>query len=283
MDAEEVEVSLPALLSVAERLCEPSKVPPPQRAEVPADRIKVVTAARVGSRVPGAKRGVPPRVGRTRVMHHDRTGKILSGTPAEQAAEAVALLAERGALASDGPTSPLREPRSADRTRVDVGRSSHRRPHRAGPPAGRAGAARCGIGARGDHWRAGPRVGVRGCGRRVVGCRGGGCCHDLHRRTRRRRRGRRHCRVVSPERPLGRSRTEHGLRPGSARLGWPPPSAEGWSVTPSGSQISRGRTGRRQTGLFRCTCRRHLLHLGGTAGHGPPGRVAASPADRARA
>jgi electron transfer flavoprotein alpha subunit len=96
---EEVEVSLPALLSVAERLCEPSKVPPPQRAEVPADRIRLVAAAELGDG-PWGQAGSPTWVGRTRVMHHDRLGKILSGTAAEQATEAVALLTERGALAS---------------------------------------------------------------------------------------------------------------------------------------------------------------------------------------
>jgi electron transfer flavoprotein alpha subunit len=94
---DEVEVTLPALLSVAERLCEPCKVPPPKRAEVLSDRIKVTTAAALGDG-PWGQEGSPTVVGRTRVMHHDRAAKILSGTPAEQAAEAVALLAERGAL-----------------------------------------------------------------------------------------------------------------------------------------------------------------------------------------
>jgi len=94
---EEVEVTLPVLLSVAERLCEPSKVPPAQRAEVPAERIRLVKAAALGDG-PWGQTGSPTVVGRTRAMHHDRAGKILSGTAAEQAAEAVALLAERGAL-----------------------------------------------------------------------------------------------------------------------------------------------------------------------------------------
>lgn len=99
---EEVEVALPALLSVAERLCEPSKVPPPQRAEVSADRIGLLSAAELGDG-PWGQAGSPTSVGATRVMHHDRMGKILNGTAAEQAAEAVALLAERGALTSISP------------------------------------------------------------------------------------------------------------------------------------------------------------------------------------
>ena len=48
-------------------------------------------------------------------MHHDRADKVLSGTPAEQVAEAVALLAERGAL--DGS-------RSRSAWRADQARSS---------------------------------------------------------------------------------------------------------------------------------------------------------------
>ena len=96
---EEVEIALPALLSAAERLCEPSKVPPPQRAEVSADLIGLVTAGQLGEG-PWGQAGSPTRVGRTRVMHHERMGKILSGAAGEQAAEAVALLAQRGALAS---------------------------------------------------------------------------------------------------------------------------------------------------------------------------------------
>ena len=105
---EEVDVTLPAVLSVAERLCEPSKVPPAQRADVQAERIRLVRAAALGAG-PWGQAGSPTVVGRTRAMHHDRAGKILSGTAAEQAAEAVALLAERGALeaATPDPVAPV--------------------------------------------------------------------------------------------------------------------------------------------------------------------------------
>jgi electron transfer flavoprotein alpha subunit len=100
---EEVEVSLPALLSVAERLCEPSKVPPAQRAEVPDELIRIVTAQELGEG-PWGQEGSPTRVGRTRVMHHDRAGIVLSGTAEDQVTQAVALLTERGALAPSVPT-----------------------------------------------------------------------------------------------------------------------------------------------------------------------------------
>jgi electron transfer flavoprotein alpha subunit len=102
---EEIEVSLPVLVSVAERLCEPSKVPPPQRAEVSAELISMVAAKELGDG-PWGQEGSPTRVGRTRVMHHDRAGIVLSGTPEEQAARAVALLYERGALT---PAAPIVE------------------------------------------------------------------------------------------------------------------------------------------------------------------------------
>jgi len=95
--AEEVEVSLPVLLSVAERLCEPCKVPPPSRAEVAADLIRVVTSGELGHG-PWGQAGSPTWVGRTRVMHHERANKVLSGAVAEQVAEAISLLTERGAL-----------------------------------------------------------------------------------------------------------------------------------------------------------------------------------------
>jgi electron transfer flavoprotein alpha subunit len=104
---EEVEVSLPVLLSVAERLCEPCKVPAPQRAEVPAERIRLVTAPDLGQG-PWGQDGSPTRVGRTRTVHHDRTAKVLGGTEAEQAAEAVALLAQRGALTPEQPDDDSR-------------------------------------------------------------------------------------------------------------------------------------------------------------------------------
>src|SRR5947207_4013234 len=44
----QAELALPAVLSCAERLCEPTKVDPPGRAAVPADRIRRVPAAELG-------------------------------------------------------------------------------------------------------------------------------------------------------------------------------------------------------------------------------------------
>jgi electron transfer flavoprotein alpha subunit len=94
---EEVEVKLPALVSVAERLCEPCKMPPEKRAAVAGDTIRRVGAAELGPGPWGAA-GSPTVVGHTRALHHDRAAKVLTGDLDIQAAEAVALLVERGAL-----------------------------------------------------------------------------------------------------------------------------------------------------------------------------------------
>lgn len=94
---QDIEVSLPTLLSVAERLCEPCKVPPPRRPEVPFSQIRLITADELGDG-PWGQAGSPTTVGRNRLVRHDRAVKVLTGTPAEQVSEAVALLAQRGAL-----------------------------------------------------------------------------------------------------------------------------------------------------------------------------------------
>jgi electron transfer flavoprotein alpha subunit len=90
-------VRLPAVLSTAERLCEPCKVPPERRAEVQADRIRRVEAVDLGAG-PWGSAGSRTDVGTVRSMDIDRRGMVLSGTAAEQVAEAVSLLTSWGAL-----------------------------------------------------------------------------------------------------------------------------------------------------------------------------------------
>src|SRR3954447_20294348 len=63
----QAEVELPALLSCAERLCEPAKVDPEGRAAVPPDRIRRVTAADLGPGPWGADAS-PTWVGPVKVM-----------------------------------------------------------------------------------------------------------------------------------------------------------------------------------------------------------------------
>ncbi len=95
--ASEVEVQLPAVLSVAERLCEPCKVNPEGRAAVPAERITRVGAAALGDG-PWGEPGSPTVVGPTHPMEHDRVLRVLDGPVVEQVQRAVRALAERGAL-----------------------------------------------------------------------------------------------------------------------------------------------------------------------------------------
>jgi electron transfer flavoprotein alpha subunit len=85
-------VRLPAVLSAAERLCAPAKVPPAERALVPDDRIRTVTAADLGPGPWGAA-GSPTAVGRTRLLTVERSRRRGSGPLADQvraAARAVA-------------------------------------------------------------------------------------------------------------------------------------------------------------------------------------------------
>ena len=94
---EDVEVRLPALVSVAERLCEPCKVDPEGRRAVPAERLATLSARDLGEG-PWGEEGSPTKVGAVRAMAHMRAQRLLSGGVAMQVDEAVRLLAERGAL-----------------------------------------------------------------------------------------------------------------------------------------------------------------------------------------
>jgi electron transfer flavoprotein alpha subunit len=101
---QEVEVALPAVVSVAERLCEPCKVGPEGRAAVAAGCIRRVTAAALGPG-PWGQAGSPTRVGATRTMTHGRAGLVLTGPLEAQVEQAVRELARRGALGA-GPAGP---------------------------------------------------------------------------------------------------------------------------------------------------------------------------------
>jgi electron transfer flavoprotein alpha subunit len=99
-------VQLPAVVSTAERLCEPAKVDPEGRAAVPADRIRVVTVADLGDG-PWGEEGSGTYVGEVRVLEIERTRTRLSGTVEDQVDEAVRLLVERGALTPAAPPLPV--------------------------------------------------------------------------------------------------------------------------------------------------------------------------------
>ena len=93
----EADVPLPAVLSTAERLCRPAKVDDPDKAVVPADKIRTIKSADLGDGPWGAD-GSPTRVGETKVLEVKRERRILSGGLASQVAEAMALLQGRGAF-----------------------------------------------------------------------------------------------------------------------------------------------------------------------------------------
>lgn len=95
MDAE---VDLPAVLTAAERLIEPAKVPAGERGDVPDGWIRVLDAGALGPGPWGAA-GSPTAVGRVRTVEVDREGRMFPGAPlGEQVERAVELLAARGAL-----------------------------------------------------------------------------------------------------------------------------------------------------------------------------------------
>ena len=90
-------VHLPAIVSTAERLCEPAKVDPEGRAAVAADRIRVLHAADLGDG-PWGEEGSGTYVGEVRVLEIERAHVQLSGSVDQQVDEAIRLLIERGAF-----------------------------------------------------------------------------------------------------------------------------------------------------------------------------------------
>ena len=93
----EAEVPLPAVLSTAERLCRPAKVDEPDKAAVPAEKIRTITSTDLGSG-PWGVAGSPTWVGETKMLEVKRDRRILSGALENQVAEAMALLQRRRAF-----------------------------------------------------------------------------------------------------------------------------------------------------------------------------------------
>jgi electron transfer flavoprotein alpha subunit len=96
-----VRISLPAVVSTAERLCEPAKVDPEGRASVDASRIRKLTSSDLGPG-PFGQAASPTSVGDVRVMEVTRRKILLEGTLEEQVATAVSLLGEWGAFEGAG-------------------------------------------------------------------------------------------------------------------------------------------------------------------------------------
>ncbi|MCZ7531481.1 MAG: FAD-binding protein [Acidimicrobiia bacterium] len=90
-------VQLPAVCSVAERLCDPCKVDPAGRAAVDAVHISTVSADDLGPGPWGAAAS-PTRVGDVRLLEVAREGRRLEGPVHDQVEDAVAALEARGAF-----------------------------------------------------------------------------------------------------------------------------------------------------------------------------------------
>jgi electron transfer flavoprotein alpha subunit len=100
----EVTVPLPAVLSCAERLCEPCKVPVEVRAQVGASRIRTLTAADLGAG-PWGQDGSPTRVGQIRILEIERQRLVLSGPLDRQVGEAADLIRANGSIGTAPPPS----------------------------------------------------------------------------------------------------------------------------------------------------------------------------------
>ena len=105
------EVDLPAVLSCAERLCDPCKVKEPEAwATVDARLLTSITAAEIGPGLWG-QAGSPTSVGEVRVLEVPRTGERLEGAGTGQVDRVVEVLRDRGALvADDRPPGRVPEP-----------------------------------------------------------------------------------------------------------------------------------------------------------------------------
>jgi electron transfer flavoprotein alpha subunit len=126
---QDIEIELPAVLSVAERLCEPCKVEPEGRAAVGADLLSVVTVDDLGQG-PWGEAGSPTRVGAVRTMVHERAQQVLRGSIEEQVTTAVEELASRGALTA---AATPRKTQSAD-TKPTTTLTTPASPHSAEAP-----------------------------------------------------------------------------------------------------------------------------------------------------
>ncbi|ETW95454.1 MAG: hypothetical protein ETSY1_30555, partial [Candidatus Entotheonella factor] len=100
----EAEITLPAILATAERLCSPAKADPEDRAAVEPDKIAVLTAADLGTG-PWGQDGSPTWVGETKMLDVDRAHQMLEGPLTEQIAEALAIIKDRNALVSESQTA----------------------------------------------------------------------------------------------------------------------------------------------------------------------------------
>ncbi len=102
----DAEVRLPAVLSCAERLCDPAKVPPEGYAAVPDRAVTMLSAAQLGSGPWGAAASLTA-VGEIRRLSIERSRQIDADAPIRvQVRNAVQALRDRGALTNAQPPGP---------------------------------------------------------------------------------------------------------------------------------------------------------------------------------
>lgn len=111
----EVIVGLPAVVSVAERLCSPAKAKIETRDAVPDTLIQGLDAASLGVG-PWGMEGSPTKVGETRILTCKRDGIRLSGPPEEISEQLLPLLIEREVFKTREDTYIGRVPRSTTRS-----------------------------------------------------------------------------------------------------------------------------------------------------------------------
>ena len=102
----DVAVELPAVVSCAERLCDPCKIKDPEAwAKVDSSHIQTVSAADLGPG-PWGQEASPTTVGPVQMIDVERGRQMMTGTLDEQIDQAVAILAKKGALASGSSAEP---------------------------------------------------------------------------------------------------------------------------------------------------------------------------------
>jgi electron transfer flavoprotein alpha subunit len=100
----EVEITLPAVVATAERLCAPVRAEPEERAAVAPEKLARLGAGDLGAG-PWGQAGSPTWVGETKLLEINRARQMLQGSLPEQIAQAVSLITARGALVTTTQTA----------------------------------------------------------------------------------------------------------------------------------------------------------------------------------
>lgn len=93
-----LELSLPAVMAVAERLCAPAKVPRELWSEIPPSSLRRVSAFDLGSRGPWGALGSPTRVGLSKSLELRRNALCFEGPLQYQVEAVLSALDRRGLL-----------------------------------------------------------------------------------------------------------------------------------------------------------------------------------------